>query len=172
MRPFAFLILCILFSGCWDTFVSKPNDVVGMRPIYINLGEDLISEARELDNLTNIVTYQELILAMEDLVGIHIIDNSDQDNPQNQSFIPIFGINDLVVKDDVIIANSGNSFYSIDISDRTKAILIATSSTGDTSQDQNLYPAGYFGLFECVDQELGIVVNWELVEMNDSDCWR
>ncbi|MEM9547016.1 MAG: hypothetical protein AAGA77_13630 [Bacteroidota bacterium] len=172
MRLFALLILCILFSGCWDSLVDKPIDVVGMRPIYINLGDDLSIEARLLDNLTNIVTYQELILAMEDLVGIHIIDNSDPDNPQNQSFIPIFGINDLVVKDDVIIANAGTTFYSIDISDRTKAILKATSGIDANSPSQNLYPAGYFGLFECVDEERGIVINWELVEMEDSDCWR
>jgi len=172
MKPFAFLMLTLLFSSCWNDFVAKPDDVVGMRPIYNKIGDDLSKDAREFDDLTNIVVYEELILAMEDLVGIHLIDNSDPENPINHSFIPVTGINALVIKDDVIIANAGSSFYSIDISDRSKAIFKSILISDNSNLSQNLYPQGYFGLFECVDPERGIAINWELVEMTDSDCWR
>jgi len=174
MQRLTILLFVILFTSCVDfDDANKPFDDVGMRPIYNNLGDDISKAAMQFNDLTNIVVYQELILAMENLIGIHIINNSDPVNPANTLFIPVTGLNDIAVKDDIVIANAGGTLYSIDISDRTKAILKSiTFIEGANNDGQNMFPEGYNGLFECVDPEGGIVVAWELVEMNDSDCWR
>ncbi len=168
------IFLSIILLSCdVDPASIKPFANEGMRPIYGQIGDDIAQEAIQFDDLTNIVIYQELILAMEENVGIHIIDNSDPTNPSNALFVPISGIDDVVIKEDIIIANAGGSLYSIDISDRTKAIFKAiTYVEGGNTTGSNLYPAGYNGFFECVNPENGLVVSWVLVSMNDSDCWR
>lgn len=173
MQRLTILLFVILFSNCTEDYITfKPDDNVGMRPIYNQLGDDISKDVMQFDDLTNIVVYQELILAMENQVGIHVIDNSDPLNPINSLFIPVTGLNDIAVKDDIVIANAGNTLYSIDISDRTKAIFKAISFIDGASGGQNMFPIGYNGLFECVDLESGIIVSWELVDMNDSECWR
>lgn len=173
MYRFTILLSIILLSSCFSDDHYNPKGPAGMRPIYVQIGDDISQEAMSFDDLTNIVVYQELILALEENVGIHIIDNSDPMNPTNALFIPITGLTDIAIKEDIVIANAGTSLISVDISDRTSAIIKSIKFIEEiSSAGNNLYPEGYNGLFECVDPDNGLVVNWELVEMNESKCWR
>lgn len=172
MLRLTILLSIFMVSCCYDDF-QKPIDTVGMQPIYFQIGDDISKEAKSFQDLTNIVTYQELILAMENNIGVHIIDNSDPVNPTNILFVPIAGANDIAIKDDILIVNAGETLISIDISDRTKAIFVAFRFVEETdSEGLNFFPSNYHGLFECVDPEKGIVLDWNLIQMNDSDCWR
>lgn len=173
MHRLYILLAVILLSSCTDTEEIVLEQGNGMRPIYHQLEDNIAQETMQFDALTNIVVYQELILAMEENIGVHVIDNSDPIDPLNILFIPIRGVSQIVIKDNILIANSGNSLYSIDITDRSKAILKAiTYIDGGDIENQYLYPEGYFGPFECVNPDKGYVVSWEEFEMVEYECWR
>jgi len=169
------VFLLLIFTSCTidPEFYQPSHDGTGMRPIYGEIGIDLGKAPRQFDDLTNIVTYRELILAVEEAKGIHLIDNSNPLNPVNILFVELSGVQEMVVKEDVIIANTGNNLCSIDISDRSKAIFTAWTFIENTnSEGDNLYPPDYFGVFECADPDKGIIIGWEMAEIGDSDCWR
>ena len=166
-------LIALLFSSCYDDSVDKPLGPDGLRPIYSTIGSDLYQEPISFDDLNHVLVYKDLILALEENIGIHVIDNADPEQPTNFKFIPIYGVKDAVISEDILIVNAGRTFFSIDISDPEKAIFKSISFTEEmTNNPTTLYPNDYIGLFECVDLNKGFVLSWEFVAMTDSDCWR
>lgn len=74
-------------------------------------------EARGFNRPGKIHLYQQQIFIVEKFEGIHVIDNSNPESPENRGFIQIPGCMDVAVKNNVLFADNAVDLVSIDISD-------------------------------------------------------
>jgi len=88
--------------------------------------------------------------------GIHVIDNTDPENPIQESFIPIPGNIDLVIKENKLIADNYIDLITLDITDPNQVNLI--------SREEDVFQIWGF-------DENGIVIDYdEEVVTEDVDC--
>ncbi len=119
IKLFVFSVICTsLFSGCT---VKYPGDGCH-EPIYLSyekLRADYpsIKEPREIGKAGKIYVYGDTLLINEKNVGIHVVNNSDKEHPENIHFIEIPGNIDLAVKDGYLYVDSFIDLIVLDIND-------------------------------------------------------
>ena len=156
-----FICLAILFAtSCTKDKCDQAVTYTKYTPIYEsleNIRADINAEApRALENPGKIYFYQDYILINEYLEGIHVIDNSNPENPTPLSFIPILGNIDMVVKNDQLIVDHFNDIATIDISDINQPRLVSRQENIFTN-----YPT----------DENGLIVRYDTEEVTeDVDC--
>ncbi|MCD6333398.1 MAG: hypothetical protein J7L89_09005, partial [Bacteroidales bacterium] len=99
------------------------------------------------------------IFIVEEMKGIHIIDNTDPANPVNLTFIEVPGNADIAIKGNILYADSYIDMVAIDVSDlnsihevaRVDSILPYTIPPYDDN-----YPLAK------LDEEKGVVIDWEI----------
>lgn len=110
-----------LISSC-----EKEDDLAlsssgGYQPVLMNydqLKESVYSEPpRSVGIPGKIYLYPPYIFLIERYEGIHIIDNTDPENPQNVRFINVPGINDVAVKDSVVYADNSVDLVAVKINE-------------------------------------------------------
>jgi hypothetical protein len=120
---FSLTLFCLLFSaiGCLKDQCSERRTFVRFDPVYRSseqLDAPLSVEApRALRSPGIVYVYKDLILVNEFRKGIHIIDNTDPENPFIKTFIDLEGNEHFAVSHDQIQANKFNTLVTIDISD-------------------------------------------------------
>lgn len=157
---YSVLFTALLLTGCEDRITEI---FTGNSPVYMSY-EDLRqtikqSDARELDNPGKLYFKDNYIFIVEEMKGIHIIDNADPANPQNISFIEIPGVADMAVKGTILYTDSYIDLVAMDISDlsaihevgRVEDMLPYTIPQYDED-----YPVA------MIDEEQGVVVDWEI----------
>jgi len=170
---FLITILCAL-NGCEDP-QTLPVEITGLKPVYLALEEiEVKSEApRAFDQLGKIVYIDPILLINEHLKGIHVLDNSNPENPEPIAFWSIPGNVDFTVTGDFLYADNSWNLLVIDITDIQAIQLLSTlENFYQRPQTEQLYPRDYSGFFECVDVSKGIVVEWEEELLLDPKCWR
>ena len=163
LNSLLFLSVLILFaSSCSKDKCLQEVTYIKYTPVYEsyeNIRAEIRSEApRELENPGKIYFYQDHIFINEIHKGIHIIDNSDPENPTPTSFIPILGNIDIVIKNNQLIVDNYTDLLTIDITDLNQVRL--------TNRQENVFPG--------TEDKNGIIVSYdqELVT-EDLDCdWR
>ena len=107
-----------------------------------------------------IYTYNEYIFVNDRYQGIHVIDNSNPQQPVKIAFIKIPGNVDISVKDDYLYADSLMDLVVLDISDINNIVQI--------NRLENVLYNNVFWPFEAdivehegYDYENEIVVGWE-----------
>ena len=89
------------------------------------VGQAVKSEpAHALQSTGKIYTKDDFVFINEVFRGIHVIDNSDPENPKNISFISIPGNVDMAIRDNILFADAGPDLLAIDITDPTHATLV------------------------------------------------
>ena len=176
------LIYCLLalFFGATSCEVlntgdTKPVGIVeGVKPIYTDReGWDLIkaTEPRPIGNLGKIYYKAPFIYVNERNQGIHVLDNTDPENPISVKFIEVIGSEDIAIKGNILYADNLTDLVAIDISDLSN--IAVTSRVKDLYQESKKdYPEGYSGYFECVDNSRGIVIGWETTTLENPTCLR
>lgn len=96
-------------------------DYLVARPLVMSKAEftnsvDIIAP-RPIDESGKIYTYQDYIFINDKYEGVHVIDNSNPQQPQKISFIKIPGNVDISVKDNFLFADSLMDLVVLDISD-------------------------------------------------------
>jgi hypothetical protein len=114
------LSITLFFTSC-DQGCEESHTFEAYIPVYKS-AEELNPEVtfedqRSLENPGKIYYYGDYILINEQLQGVHIIDNSDLQNPQKIGFINIEGNVDIALKGDYIYADAHFNLVVIDISD-------------------------------------------------------
>ena len=84
---------------------------------------------RELVNPGKIYFYNNYIFINERNEGIHVIDNTNPENPQNISFINMPGNADISIKNNVLLGDSYFFLVSLDIADPTNIRLLGQTET-------------------------------------------
>ena len=160
LNSLLFLSVLVLFaSSCSKDKCLQEVTYIKYTPVYEsyeNIRAEIRSEApRELENPGKIYFYQDHIFINEIHKGIHIIDNSDPENPTPTSFIPILGNIDIVIKNNQLIVDNYTDLLTIDITDLNQVRL--------TNRQENVFPG--------IEDENGIIVSYdqELVT-EDLDC--
>lgn len=99
------------------------------QPVYLSYA-DLrsavkMSEPRDLNSVSRIYLYNDLLFVNEKNQGIHIIDNSDASNPVRTGFIEIPGNTEISIRDNNLYADSYIDLVTIDLSDMQNITEIA-----------------------------------------------
>jgi len=170
------ILLCMALMSllsCRDNLETQDVQVNGMKPVYKILDASIeleTKEAKAFGELGKIVSKGNYIYINERFEGIHVIDNSDPRNPITQYFWQIEGNIDFILKDDLLYADNSQDLLTIDISNPASINLLNTVK--DIYQDENegVFPPDYFGPFECVDLNKGIVVDWEMTSLLNPKC--
>ena len=154
--------MLILFS------VSACNDkitqiFVANSPIYMSY-EDLAiavkqTNARVLENTGKIYFKDNYLFIIEEMQGIHIIDNTNPATPLNISFIEVPGVVDMAIKGNILYVDSYVDLVALNLADldnitelkRIRDVFPYTLPTYDED-----YPLAQ------IDQEKGVVIGWEI----------
>lgn len=111
----------LLLSSCEKDFTSIDVTYTKATALYADLNElrniTLIGEAREISDPGKIFVSNDLLLIGEEEVGIHIMDNSDPENPVTKSFINVPGNREFFVDGSNVYAESYYDMLKIDLSD-------------------------------------------------------
>ncbi len=154
------ILVIALISSCEDRVTEI---FTGNSPIYMSY-EDLRQsikqvEARDLDDPGKLYFKDNYIFIVEEMQGLHIIDNAEPRNPVNISFIEIPGIADLAVKGNILYTDSYIDLVALDISD--------LSNIHELSRVENILPYTIPRFNEeypvaMVDEDKGVVAEWEI----------
>ncbi|MDC6365610.1 MULTISPECIES: LVIVD repeat-containing protein [Flavobacteriaceae] len=112
----------LLFVSCDDdNSDDKYAEYLVARPLVITKAEfadsvDIVAP-RPIDESGKVYTYQDYIFINDKYQGVHVIDNSNNQQPVKIAFIKIPGNVDISVKDDYLYADSLMDLVVIDISD-------------------------------------------------------
>ncbi len=154
MKQLSFFILLLTFislQSCLQDACDATRTFVQYNPVYKQADEIRLdiraTEARPLRNPGKIYAYEEYIFINELKTGIHIIDNSNPESPNNTAFINIPGNVDIAVKGDILYADNYIDLISIDISNPKQPKLV------DRQED-------VFSTFS-LDENLGYLVEYE-----------
>jgi len=109
-------VISSVFTGCIDRHTYYGCH----EPIYLSYEKlrtnyPTVKNAREIQKAGKIYVYGDILLVNEKSKGIHIIDNSDKQNPKNLYFIEIPGNIDIAVKDGYLYADSFTDLVVMDI---------------------------------------------------------
>lgn len=156
-----FLLLIVLFSSCKDKYTEQYQS---LEPVYMGYDEfresvKVVSQ-QDLVKPGKIYTVGNYLFINEIMKGVHVYSNTNPASPLYVGFINIPGNIDLVVKNNVMYADSYIDLVAIDISDPSKAKEVGRVKSvfpySVPAYDQTGYRTGQ------IDQTKGVVVSWEV----------
>jgi hypothetical protein len=166
-------LVATLLQSCFlnNTDSSMRDSVVeGYQPVYSSSdgGEIKFVASRPVTSPGKIYIYNEYLLINEINQGIHVYNNADPENPTSVGFIQLVGNSDMAVKNDVLYADHMGNIVALNIQD----FNTLTKQASLPLQNWNYGvppPSGFY--FECVQTEMGIVVNWKKTEIKNPSCY-
>ncbi len=162
---FLFVVSIILVS-CDKNDDSDYEDYLVARPLKVSIeefknGVDIISPL-PINESGKIYAYQDYIFINDKYKGIHVIDNTDQSNPQKIAFIKIAGNVDISIKDDYLYADSLMDLIVLDISDISNISII--NRLENVLRDNVIWPSqADFIEYDDIDYSSEVLVGWEVV---------
>ncbi|MFT4031339.1 MAG: hypothetical protein QM669_02885 [Siphonobacter sp.] len=120
------LLLCL--TACEDE-CHQIRTYRNLSPFYITAKQlretgVSITSPRELEDPGKIYLKDNYLFINEVKKGIHIIDNSNPEQPRKLSFLSILGNSDMAVKGNILYADSYTDFLVFDISDPANPLQI------------------------------------------------
>lgn len=163
---------CLLFAACTAEQESVTNQVVGQKPIYadgIDWQQITVESPKPVSKLGKIYYKDGLIYVNEVNKGIHIIDNTNPNNPIPLKFINVLGSKDISIKENYLYTDNVTDLVVLDISDINQITPINRVPDIYPISTQN-FPEFGNGFFECVDPQLGTVIGWEEALLINPTC--
>jgi len=116
---FAVLLAAFFTTGCEQDKCIRTEEYTAYEPVYKRIDEMRMPakyvSARSLTNPGKIFYYKGYLLINEMHEGIHVIDNSNPEAPENIGFIEVPGNLDMAVHDDILYVDSYLDLVAIDI---------------------------------------------------------
>lgn len=163
------LLLTFLFSlSSCELLNDEPDgefaDYLVAKPLVMSKEEfatsvDVIAP-QPIDESGKIYAYQDYIFINDKYKGVHVIDNSNPENPQKIAFIKIAGNVDISIKDDYLYADSISDLVVLDISDISNIEIV--NRLLDVLPDNVVWPAADVFEWEGIDYENDVLVGWEV----------
>ena len=157
LRSGAWLLASLLLLGtaCSDN-VEITHRYTFMRPVYTPTAEIRNSFAveapRTLTGTGKIYYRAPYVFVNQPGEGVHIINNSDPENPVNEKFINIPGNFDMAVQGDILYADSYVDLLAIDIGNVSNVRVV--------KRLERAFPAyNSWGFYW--DEEAGVITRWE-----------
>ena len=162
-----FIFTAVFFHSCEDKIVSEVT-YTAFLPQYLSYSDLRSVEmektaSREFEKPGKIFFYQNYLFVNEYYEGIHIIDNSNPQNPQNIGFIPIPGNIDMAIKDNYLYADSYVDLVVLNIEDLNNIQTVGRVENFlpyilPQAESDLMYP------YANVDNTKGVVIGWEVGE--------
>ncbi len=163
---FLLSLTTLFFISCDNNDESDGEyaNYVVARPLVISKAEfatsvDIIAP-RPIHESGKVYTYQDYIFINDKYQGIHVIDNSNPEQPVKIAFITIPGNVDISVKDDYLYADSLMDLVVIDISDINNISLV--------NRLENVLYSNIFFPFEAdlvengdINYDTEMIIGWE-----------
>lgn len=160
------ILTAITLNACTD----KISEIfIANSPIYMSY-EDLRSSIKQVE-------YQDLvkpgkmyfkddyIFIIEQMKGIHVIDNSNPTSPQKVSFIEIPGTVDIAIKGQILYTDSYVDLVALDLSDLNN---IKEVSRSEDVLPYILPPYDEDYPVAKLDEDKGVVIGWEVKKVKQS----
>lgn len=174
-----FLIIIIISStyACmrkWDS-INKDNKGYGYVPIYANKS-DIVQINFQASRLTanpgKIYAYGNYIFQNDMGTGIHVIDNSNKQNPVKTGFLNIPYNFEMAIRDSFLYANNRTDLVVIDLRNPTNPQVVSRVNGVFPMQGIPNYPTERDVYFECVDSTKGAVIGWKKQIIVNKTCYR
>jgi len=157
-----FLMLVVLFAGCKDKYTEQ---YLELEPVYLGYQEfrasvKMVSQ-QDLAKPGKIYVMGNYLFINERMKGIHIYNNANPASPQYIGFINIPGNVDIVVKNNVMYADSYIDLVAIDITNPAQA--------REVGRIKGIFPYSVPPSEEAsyrtgkVDDTKGVVVSWNVI---------
>ncbi len=172
-RLLIFFGILFLFTSCEKTLDEK-NLTEGYKPIYMDYSniQNIISlRPVNIVNTGKIYLYQNYVFINERGRGVHVIDNSNPQNPLNIKFLSIPGNYDISIRNNILFADNATDLVAINISNLDN-IYVTKRIPNVYAPYSQMFPDFVNGYFECVDTTKGFVVGWYKTMLNDPKCFR
>ncbi len=122
------LIMGISMTSCLKDSCSETQRFIEYEPIYVQ-GEEFrvpvkTEPPREMIETGKFYFYNNNILINEKNKGIHVIDNTNPESPQNIAFINIPGNLDIAIRDNILYADNYVDLLTIDINDINNPTIV------------------------------------------------
>lgn len=159
----------MFFSG------SNKTARMGYQPIYASEDEAkqvTYMEPQDMKNQGKIYVKGDYIYIGDIGLGVHVIDNTNPENPQKIGFLRIYGNRDIAIKGYFLYADNFEDLITIDISNLNNPDI--SKRIEDVYEYEGVYyppnvPAGTY--FECVDESEGYVIGWREIESDSFNCF-
>ncbi|MCP4553196.1 MAG: hypothetical protein GY834_14420 [Bacteroidetes bacterium] len=160
------ILTAIALNACTD----KISEIfIANSPIYMSYEELRSSikqvESQELIKPGKMYFKDDYIFIVEQMKGIHVIDNSNPSSPQNISFIEIPGTVDIAIKGQILYTDSYIDLVALDLSDLNN-ITEASRSKDVLSYILPPYDEDY--PIAKLDEDKGVVIGWEIKKVKQS----
>jgi hypothetical protein len=156
------VFLGISLTGCMKDKVTRTYTI--STPVYevlTKFRETVKSQpALEFSSPGKITVVGKYIFLSETYAGIHVIDNSDPQNPKNVSFINIPGNEDMAIKGNTLYADCYGDLVSFDISDPLN--VVAKNFATNVFPDHSIYNLGVAYTPGAVfnPDSINVIVGW------------
>ncbi len=163
----ALLGFSLFLESCTDTCEERTTYSY-YEPVYTPLSvirsSIAVQEPQPIKSVGKIHFKDGYLFVNEPGEGIHVIDNHDTENPLPIHFIAIPGNFDLVIRNNILYADSYIDLVGLDISNLDQVV--------EVSRLENIF-SQYNSLGFYVDQESGLITEWvevKNVEVTESPC--
>lgn len=162
---FKLLALIFILSGCEDKFTEE---YLSLEPVYMSykdFREAVKSESTHSLEKPGKIYYKDNYLYINEIMkGIHVYNNTNPASPQYVGFITIPGNVDMVIRGNIMYADSYIDLVGIDISNpanvKEVARLKSVFAYSVPPYDSN-YRLGQ------IDDTQGVVVDWEVKKVRN-----
>ncbi|HEY9186034.1 MAG TPA: hypothetical protein VIM94_11985 [Salegentibacter sp.] len=114
------MALMALFTSCEKDEEAGNVELVAV-PVTMSVAEFrssvYIQEPKEIEQAGKMYVYKNFVFINDVNRGVHIIDNSNPENPRKIKYLKIPQNTDVAIKGDMLFANSGMDLVVFDISD-------------------------------------------------------
>ena len=132
-------------------------------PVYMSYEElrsaVAVNTERKLEKTGKIYTYNDFLLISEPNQGVHVYDNSDEQNPLHLGFIVVPGNQDIAINHGFLYVDSFIDLVTIDLRDKNnihevhRVENIFPYDPYQAIDDPNVYLSNY-------DQEKGVIIGY------------
>ncbi len=157
---FPLFILMVLVSGCEDKFTEQ---YLSAEPVYMSYKD--FREAVKSESLHTLVNpgkiyYKDNYLYINELMkGIHVYNNTNPASPQYAGFITIPGNVDMVIRGNIMYADSYIDLVAIDITNPASSKEVARLKGVFPYSVPSYDPTYRVGV---IDDTQGVVVDWTI----------
>jgi len=154
------LLLIIGITGCRDKVFKKHNVYSPIYTAYEDFRKETIFKSPKLITVKgNIYIKDQYIFITDPEKGIHFIDNSSPESPQQIGFLELIGCTGLEISGNRLYANSYIDLVVFDISSIQQPVelnRVKDAFPEALPQSEDDYP------LNVVDKNKGVVIGWEL----------
>ena len=129
-RPLTVCLLALAVTACTEDTCDDEVYLTSYEPVILPAAEwrtdnFLLSDPLDVCDPTAFYVYGDLLLVMDRSKGLHVIDNSDNDNPRPLAFLDIPGGGSMAVRNELLYVSQYIDLLTFSLRDAARPELIS-----------------------------------------------